>query len=246
MADDNSSAPVEQGAGERPAIRRPWLLLGGALGHRVCRHRVAVRPAAGRGLRPGSVADRSDLGGRGVRPGHPSQHGRADFDRVDPVLQRDGGRPGLAGLAGSERTHGLRAGAADGGDLPPRPPGADEPDRLRHCARDERSGAGLPTLPAALQRPAQGRTHARQAAPAGPGVVGRGAGGAAAARLRGAVRRGRRGLRGLPAGDVRLGSGLSPTARAPDLEPDPELAGARVGAAGLHRQDDPAGAGGLR
>ena len=31
MADDNSSAPVEQGAGERPAIRRPWLLLGGAL-----------------------------------------------------------------------------------------------------------------------------------------------------------------------------------------------------------------------
>ena len=32
MADDNSSAPLEQGAGERPAIRRPWLLLGGALG----------------------------------------------------------------------------------------------------------------------------------------------------------------------------------------------------------------------
>jgi len=31
MADDLSSAPVEQGAGERPAILRPWLLLGGTL-----------------------------------------------------------------------------------------------------------------------------------------------------------------------------------------------------------------------
>ncbi len=31
MTNDNSSALVEQGAGERPAIRRPWLLLGGAL-----------------------------------------------------------------------------------------------------------------------------------------------------------------------------------------------------------------------
>ena len=31
MADDYSSAPVEQGVGKRPVIRRPWLLLGGAL-----------------------------------------------------------------------------------------------------------------------------------------------------------------------------------------------------------------------
>jgi hypothetical protein len=31
MADDPSSAPAEQGAGERPAILRPWLLLGCAL-----------------------------------------------------------------------------------------------------------------------------------------------------------------------------------------------------------------------
>ena len=32
-----------------------------------------------------------------------------------------------------------------------------------------------------------------------------------------------------------------PDCFAPDLKPDPELAGARVDAAGLHRQDDPAG-----
>jgi hypothetical protein len=31
MADDHSNAPDEQSAGERPAILRPWLLLGGAL-----------------------------------------------------------------------------------------------------------------------------------------------------------------------------------------------------------------------
>ena len=31
MADESSSTPAEQGAGERPAILRPWLLLGGAL-----------------------------------------------------------------------------------------------------------------------------------------------------------------------------------------------------------------------
>ena len=31
MADESSSTPVKQGTGERPAILRPWLLLGGAL-----------------------------------------------------------------------------------------------------------------------------------------------------------------------------------------------------------------------
>ena len=31
MADENSSAPAEEVTGKRPAIRRPWLLLGGAL-----------------------------------------------------------------------------------------------------------------------------------------------------------------------------------------------------------------------
>ncbi len=240
------SAPAENEAGERPEILRPWLLLGGTLVIGFAGIALLFGQPPGVGYAVAAWLAAVIWVALGFALGHPSQRSGAGLDRAGLVLQHDGGRPGLAGFAGIERAHGHRAGAPDGGDLSPRPPGADEPDRLCHWARYERAGAGLSAVPAGLRRSAQGATDTRQAAPASAGLVGGGAGGAVAAGLRCAVRRRRRSFRRLLAGHVRLAPGLSPTDRAPDLEPDPELAGAGVGAACFHSQDAKTGVGRLR
>ena len=49
MAHDNSGAPVEQAAGARPTIRRPWLAPLRRARHRVRRHRVDVGQPPGVG-----------------------------------------------------------------------------------------------------------------------------------------------------------------------------------------------------
>ena len=246
MADDHSNAPAEQGVRERPAILRPWLLLGGAL-------------AIG-------------FAGIALMFGQPPGMGYALAALLTAVIWVAVGfalgiRPSTAGLIlialilFYSAMVAVRASPAllvlnvlMGFGLALLMAAIYLPGRLARMSLTDyaialvMSGLALVYQPFLLlfsDLPRVERTPGkrRRLAPVLWGVA---LAAAAAARLRGAVRRRRCGLRQLPAGDVRLGSGLSPTARAPDLELDPELAGAGVGAAGLHRQDDPAGAGGLR
>ena len=149
MAEDTSDNPAGQHTKERPVIQPPLAFAGRRAGHRVCWHRLAVRPAAGRGLCRRSAAGRSDLGGSGCALGIRPACGLVLIALALFYAAMVAVRASPA--CSAEHAHGFRAGAADRRDLPPRPPGEDEPDRLRYRSRDERSGAGLPTLLAPLR-----------------------------------------------------------------------------------------------
>ena len=249
MADDNSSAPARTGRpGNARQSCRPWLLLGGALAIGFAGIVLLFGQPLGVGYALAALLTAVIWVAVGFALGIRPSTGRADSDRVDPCSTARWWPSGpSAALLASERTHGHRAGAADGGDLPPRPPGGDEPDRLCHRARDERSGrwstnpscCSSATCPGSNARPASGAGWPRCC-------------GAWRWRCRCCSSSGRCSpppTRSLPTflqGMFAWVQDYPQLLAVPDLEPDPELAGARAGAAAFTARNDSAGAGGLR